>query len=89
MPYAVEYTDTFGGEANYSWVRRACVEGPAELAATVKERRNTQRLIMRRAKAAVGLAGARGRTSDFGDGYAFRPYGSCTVLFVTWTDKEA
>jgi hypothetical protein len=26
--YSVEYTDTFGGEANYSWVRRATVQMP-------------------------------------------------------------
>jgi hypothetical protein len=29
MKYAVEYTDTFAGEANYSWVRRAIIEAPA------------------------------------------------------------
>ena len=26
--YDVEYTDTFAGEANYSWVRRAVVSVP-------------------------------------------------------------
>ena len=26
--HSVEYTDTFAGEANYSWVRRAVVEMP-------------------------------------------------------------
>lgn len=73
----VEYTDTFGGEANYSWVRRA----------TVETKPNASRpTIMRAAKAALGLTGLRGRTADMGDTFEFRPYRSCTVLFVTWHD---
>jgi len=82
MAYAVEYTDTFGGEANYSWVRRAVVNGPSDISS------KAQGLIMRRAKAAVGLNGVRGVTQDYGDGYEFRPFGSCTVLFVQWTDED-
>lgn len=27
MQFDVEYTDTFSGEANYSWVRRASLTG--------------------------------------------------------------
>lgn len=72
--YDVEYTDTFGGHANYSWVRRATVAAGSRLA------------VMRRAKAAVGLSGVRGRTSDFGDMVEFRPYGVSAVMFVTWSD---
>ena len=26
MQFEIEYTDTFGGEANYLWVRRATIE---------------------------------------------------------------
>jgi hypothetical protein len=69
-----EYTDTFGGEANYLWVRRAEVEipdGASDLA------------IVRRCKAAPGLSGARGQTSPMGEGFGFRPYGRCTVAFFT------
>lgn len=94
MAYAVEYTDTFGGEANYSWVRRAVIQSPEWTAFKDwdgngrREPNAFQRTVMRRAKAAVGLTGARGRTDSLGDGYEFRPYGSCTVLFVTWTDEE-
>jgi hypothetical protein len=80
--YAVEYTDTFGGEANYGWVRRADVDAPA---APYRSRAYRQTL-MRRAKAAVGLTGVRGVTHDMGDGYEFRPYGMCTVMFVSWRD---
>lgn len=70
----VEYTDTFGGEANYSWVDRATLTLPVGI---------SDRAIMRRAKAAVGLTGYRGRTDNFGDSIDFRPYGMCTVMFVT------
>ena len=75
--YEVEYTDTFGGNANYSWVHRATVADGSRLA------------VMRRAKAAVGLSGVRGRTSDFGDMIEFRPYGVAAVMFVTWSDAPA
>lgn len=95
--YAIEYTDTFGGEANYSWVRRAKVEMP-ELThygytgstdgSHAKANRAHDRELMRRAKAAVGLTGVRGVKTDFGDTIEFRPYGSCTVLFVTYREKE-
>ena len=70
----VEYTDTFGGEANYTWVRRETLTIPQKLSG---------RAIMRRAKAAMGLSGVRGRSSSHGDSWEFRPYGSCTVMFAT------
>ena len=93
--YSVEYTDTFGGEANYSWVRRATVTMP-ELThygytgstdgSYAKSNRAFTRELMRRAKAAVGLTGARGRRDTVGDTEEFRPYGSCTVLFVSYSE---
>jgi hypothetical protein len=73
MKFNVEYTDTFGGESNYSWVRRATIEAPDNA---------PRSLIMRRAKKALGLSGLRGRLNDFGDMIDFRPYGCCTVLFI-------
>lgn len=73
MSMHYEYTDTFGGEANYSWVKRGDL--PGEL---------TDLQAMRRAKAAVGLAGVRGRTHKYGGQIEFRPYRSATVLFVYW-----
>ena len=69
----VEYTDTFGGEANYCWVKRATLTLPVGI---------SDRAIMRRAKAAMGLTGMRGRTESQGDGFRFVPYGSCTVMFA-------
>ncbi len=90
LTFDVEYTDTFGGEANYSWVRRATVTMP-ELThygydgGTNYARANRiyQRELMRRAKAATGITGARGRTDHNGDQSEFRPYRCCTVLFIT------
>ena len=89
--YNVEYTDTFGGEANYCWVHRATVTMP-ELTAYgydggtnyVAANRRYERELMRRAKAAVGITGARGRKESHGNSIDFRPYGSCTIMFVTY-----
>ena len=82
MAWFVEYTDTFGGEANYSWVRRdtiPSIDGESQAG------------TMRRAKAAIGLTGSKGRTFAMGgvEGWEFRPWRSCTVLFVLWADQEA
>lgn len=87
--HEIEYTDTFGGEANYSWVKRAVVTMP-ELTHYgydggtnyAKANKVYRRELMKRAKAAVGLTGERGVRSDHGDMVEFRPYGSCTVLFI-------
>ena len=70
----VEYTDTFGGEANYCWVKRETLTLPVGI---------SDRAIMRRAKAAMGLTGVRGRSESYGDGLRFVPYGSCTVMFAS------
>lgn len=91
--YNVEYTDTFGGEANYSWVKRFTVTMP-ELthygydggATYVKANKIAERELMRRAKAGAGLTGVRGVTSWHGDQGEFRPYGIATVLFITYAD---
>lgn len=69
----VEFTDTFGGEANYCWVKRATLTLPVG---------SSDRAIMRAAKAAMGLSAVRGRLDSHGDGFAFRPYRSATVMFV-------
>jgi hypothetical protein len=74
MDYQVEYTDMFGGEANYSWVKRATVEysgKPGELP------------LVRVAKAAIGLTGVRCRREEWGEAIVLRPCGSCTIAFIT------
>lgn len=92
--YNVEYTDTFGGEANYSWVRRAVIRMP-ELthygydgsSNYAKANKVFNRELMKRAKAAVGLTGVRGERSDYGDTLELRPYRAAVVLFVTYRDE--
>ena len=94
MAYEIELTDTFGGEANYCWVKRAKItmpelthygyDGGTNYCAANKV---FKRELMKRAKAAVGLTGVRGRTeSTYGGSYEFRPYGLLQVMFVTWCD---
>ena len=73
MLWNVELTDTFGGEANYSWVRRDQLELPETA---------TDRQVVTAAKAALGLTGTRCRRFDHGEGFELRPCGSCTVAFV-------
>lgn len=72
--FQFEYTDTFSGEANYSWVKREDVELPATI---------TDRALVRRAKAWAGLTGCRCNVSNCGDMIDIRPQGSCTVLFIS------
>lgn len=71
----LEYTDTFGGEANYAWVNRKTLEIPEGL---------SDRALVRRAKAEMGLTGIRCRTENFGDMFALYPAGCCTVLFISF-----
>jgi hypothetical protein len=94
--YNVEYTDTFGGEPNYCWVKRATITMP-ELThygytgstdgSYSKANKAFQRQLMRKAKAAVGITGIAGRTDDVGGIIEFRPYKSCTVMFVTYSEE--
>lgn len=77
MSWVVEHTDTYGGEANYCWVRHLRL--PTGL---------TDRQIVRQAKAFAGLTGVRAQTMGFGDGFEIRPYGICQIVFVTWVDDD-
>jgi hypothetical protein len=71
--YTFELTDTFGGKANYSWVRRGTIAA------------GTMRDAVRQAKAALGMTGHPCRRAEFGDQVALYPAGTCTVLIVTET----
>lgn len=90
MKYSIEYTDTFGGEANYCWVKRTVVTMP-ELthygydggSNYSKANKVYTRELMKKAKAAIGLTGARGRVESYGETIEFRPYGCATVMFIT------
>jgi hypothetical protein len=79
MKYLAEYTDTFAGEANYSWVRRETFEAPATA---------SNRALIRRAKQAVGLRGPHKSTGN-ADMLCVLPRGMCAVLFVVPVDSDA
>lgn len=78
--YKIEVTDTFGGEANYCWVRRGTTRA--------KSRRG-------KIEAAKRLAGWEGWcrvkvTGDYGDMMEIRSVdtsGVCQVAFITWGEE--
>lgn len=78
--YKIEVTDTFGGEANYSWVRRETLDAPATL---------SRRALVRRAKALIGWTGVRCDVagSDTSDTVEIRPRGACVVAFITYQEE--
>ena len=80
MAYQIEITDTFGGESNYSWVKRKIFDWPDTL---------TRRQIVRRAKSFAGWSGWRCNVSGGGDLVEIKPIGACMVCFVIWTDMES
>ena len=71
----IEHTDTFGGESNYSWVRRETIETEKELSDVA---------IIRKAKAFCGFTGIKSRVENYGDMIAIYPRGLCQVCFITF-----
>ena len=65
-----EYTDTFGGEVNYSWIKRGEVSASSEKSA------------VRKIKKLLNLNGVQTRNERQGDTLALYPIGTCTVLFI-------
>ena len=77
--WRLEVTDTFGGEANYCWVNRETL--PA---------RTTERGVVRRLKAMMGITGERADVTDYGGGIEVRPKGRdapCIVGFAQWEEE--
>lgn len=68
-----EITDTFGGEANYAWVRRGEVELPEGA---------SDLMLVCRVKKALGLEGVRCIREEYGEQIVLRPVGNCTVIFI-------
>lgn len=80
MGYQIEITDTFGGEANYSWVRRHSIEMPGK---------TTDLALVRRAKRKAEWNGIRCKVSRYGDTIEIRPVGMCCVLFIVPSGEVA
>jgi hypothetical protein len=75
MKLKFEHTDTFGGESNYSWVRRHTCDVSDNL---------SKLAIVRQAKKWAGINGIRSRVEDFGDFIAIYPNSIANVIFVTF-----
>ena len=75
----IEYTDTFNGQANYSWLKRRTIRLDGSLS-------DTQ--VLERAKAMMGLTGVDGETLDTGDCVSFRPKDMNTVLYVIFDEED-
>ena len=74
MKALIEYTDTFGGEANYCWVNRFDFDCDGM----------SNRAIIRKAKKMLGLQGVRSvRGWDNED---IARYFKSTVLFINFED---
>lgn len=96
MAWQVEVTDTFGGEANYCWVRRYTIgaipqhisrQRHHESAASAAQR--ADQWLVREAKRLAGYTGVRGRTNYNGDMIEWRPYRVLHVMFITWAEDDA
>lgn len=77
MAITFELTDTFSGEANYSWVRRGEYQGEGT--------HTSEASILRQAKAWAGLNGVRCRKEEIGGTLtALYPQGRNLVLFIDY-----
>lgn len=72
-----EITDTFGGEANYGWVKRVSFDVPAD---------STDRLAVRRAKAALGVSSLTHVKYGYGEGIELRFPGHNMIAFLSYHD---
>ena len=79
MATQIEHTNTYGGEANYCWVRRYyCTDNL------------TDAQKIRLAKRVTGYTGYRCRTEHLGgnDDIAIRPAGVCHIIFISYVESE-
>ena len=73
--YQIEVTDTFGGDANYCWVRRYTFKAKSI-------RGSIQKLAKEEGK---------GRIKDYESGWDHARYnlkGACICCFVDWIEEE-
>lgn len=75
MFFFVEITDTFGGEANYSWAKRLHV------------RANTMRGAINKVSRETGLSWRC--VGDYGDQKRYDSVSSCTCFFIEEFDIES
>ena len=69
-----EITDTFGGEANYSWVRRGTFQFKDSI---------TEKGLIRKAKKWAELSGVRCDVDTYGEMISIKPKDRAWVVFIT------
>jgi hypothetical protein len=75
----VEYTDTFAGEANYCWVRRAEFECD----------NMSDLIVVRKAKSLIGISGLKANANSFDSGDMLaRYFNNATVMFITFECED-
>lgn len=77
--YRIEWTDTFAGEANYSWVQRSVIEAE-----------NIRQAITKAKQARYYSPLPRHTLSSYGpDSARIDIHGACICCFIDWTDEPA
>lgn len=74
--YHVECTDTYGGEANYCWVRRFAVNACSLRGAAIVAARH------------LGYSGRIRREGTWGDGARWDVQGMAVCFFISWGDAS-
>ena len=75
MKVMAELTDTFGGEANYSWVRRCEVTLPDNAG---------MHMILRKVREELGITGKLRKDFDSGELVRFKLDKHCICLFLNF-----
>lgn len=74
--FFVEFTDTFGGEANYSWCRRYKVKASTRMGA------------IRKAAKDMGYSGYIRKAWDDGAMARYNVQGAAVCAYVGWADES-
>ena len=75
MKVNIEITDTFAGQANYSWRRKSTIELPNNKSETA---------IIRQVKKAISWNNLRTRNDKFGDIIQLTPFHDCVTCFISF-----
>ena len=75
--WSIEHTDTFGGEANYCWLRKYKIDIPESY---------NRSWIVRKVKEQLGWTGDRVLVEDWGDYLTLRHSRHCEIAFATLVD---
>jgi len=93
--YTYEYTDTYGGEANYCWVKRGVISVPDLVhygytgsadGTYSKAGKAQKRAVVTLVKRKLGLTGVPCARENYGSDIILRPYGKATILFIDFKE---